>query len=168
MSFSKESVAICIFNKERDQVLLVKRRDVPVWVLPGGGIDEGESPQQAALRETHEETGYTVEITKKIAEYTPVNRLTFYTHLYECQILSGTAHTNDEICDIRFFSVDALPYYLPPPYPMWIHEALHYTALIKKPIEGVNYKTLLTFLFKHPVLVLRFLLSRIGLSINTK
>jgi len=32
-------------------VLLVKRKDVPIWVIPGGGIDEGEEPEGAALRE---------------------------------------------------------------------------------------------------------------------
>lgn len=29
----------------------------PAWQMPQGGIDEGESPRQAALRELHEEVG---------------------------------------------------------------------------------------------------------------
>lgn len=32
------------------------------WTLPGGGLDFGEHPQAAALRELHEETGYTGEL----------------------------------------------------------------------------------------------------------
>ena len=31
------------------------------WTLPGGGLEFGESPEQAAVREAREETGYEVE-----------------------------------------------------------------------------------------------------------
>ncbi|MEY9872580.1 methyltransferase (TIGR00027 family) [Streptacidiphilus sp. MAP12-33] len=35
----------------------------PHWVLPGGGLDEGEDPLAGALRETVEETGWTDVVT---------------------------------------------------------------------------------------------------------
>ena len=34
----------------------------PVWVLPGGGLDFGESPERAVVRELGEETGLTGEV----------------------------------------------------------------------------------------------------------
>ena len=37
------------------------------WTLPGGGIDPGESPSQAVLREIYEETGQDVQLTRIIA-----------------------------------------------------------------------------------------------------
>ncbi|MBZ5738302.1 NUDIX hydrolase [Nocardioides mangrovi] len=35
---------------------------VPTWTLPGGGVELDESPEQAAVREVREETGYDVEL----------------------------------------------------------------------------------------------------------
>ena len=43
------------------RVFVARRIDTPVeaWQMPQGGIDEGEAPRQAALRELAEETGVT-------------------------------------------------------------------------------------------------------------
>ncbi|MCF7806875.1 MAG: NUDIX hydrolase, partial [Simkaniaceae bacterium] len=105
MSYSNHSVASLIFNPDKTEILLIKRRDVPVWALPGGGIDQGESPEIAAIRETLEETGYHVDITRKTAEYSPINGLTRNTHVFECTIKKGLPTINDEIQDIRFFPI---------------------------------------------------------------
>lgn len=51
-----------------------------VWTFPKGGIDPGERPAMAALREVAEETGWRCRITSKLGDYkgsTGVN--TFYT-----------------------------------------------------------------------------------------
>ncbi len=44
---------------ERGQILLVKHRYNPGWRLPGGGVNRGEPPQKAVLRELSEEVGLT-------------------------------------------------------------------------------------------------------------
>ena len=43
----------------RNEVFVARRRDMPsaAWQMPQGGIDEGESPAQAARREMREEIG---------------------------------------------------------------------------------------------------------------
>ncbi len=46
-----------------DKVLLVHSRKYDKWVPPGGHIEEGETPDQTALREFLEETGIEVEHT---------------------------------------------------------------------------------------------------------
>lgn len=38
------------------------------FIFPGGGVDEGESSEQAAIRETMEELGVEVAIKQKVAE----------------------------------------------------------------------------------------------------
>jgi ADP-ribose pyrophosphatase YjhB (NUDIX family) len=35
---------------------------VPEWTLPGGGVEHGEDPYDAVIREAYEETGYHVEV----------------------------------------------------------------------------------------------------------
>ncbi|WP_456274423.1 NUDIX hydrolase [Bacillus sp. AK031] len=48
-----------------NHVLMVKqyvdRGDI-VWNFPGGGIEEGETPEDAVIREVQEETGYKIEM----------------------------------------------------------------------------------------------------------
>lgn len=43
--------------KVKDKFLFIRRKDPPVWEFPGGQIKFGESPEEAARRELHEETG---------------------------------------------------------------------------------------------------------------
>ncbi|MBA2609903.1 MAG: NUDIX domain-containing protein, partial [Actinobacteria bacterium] len=41
-------------------VILLKHKKLGIWVQPGGHIDEGETPAEAAVRESIEETGLPV------------------------------------------------------------------------------------------------------------
>ena len=168
MTQQQESVNGIVFSKDRQNILLIKRRDVPVWVLPGGGIEPGESPENAAVREVEEETGYQVKIFRKIGEYTPKCRLARFTYLYECTILSGKPTLSDESQGVQFFPLKALPP-LPPPYPDWISDTLaDHPQPVKKVITSVSYPALIKNLILHPILVLRFLLTKIGFVINDK
>jgi 8-oxo-dGTP diphosphatase len=51
-------------------MLLVRRCDTGDWELPGRHIDPGESASDAAVRETAEESGITVQITGLAGIYT--------------------------------------------------------------------------------------------------
>jgi 8-oxo-dGTP diphosphatase len=52
------------------KVALIERHraGLDYFVFPGGGVDEGESPEQAAVREAMEELGIDVLIKQKVAE----------------------------------------------------------------------------------------------------
>ncbi len=158
-----------LFDKSKKSVLLVQRRDLPVWVLPGGGLDPGESPEKGVVREVEEETGYKVRAVRQIAEYLPVNRLTQKTYFFECEVIGGSAAPNSEAKSVRYFSLTDLPPRLAPPFRGWIADAVsnHKEVLVKK-IEGVTYLILLKLLILHPVLVLRYLLTKLGIRFNDK
>ncbi len=161
------SIAGAIFSEDRTQVLLIQRRDIPVWVLPGGGIDPGESPEHAIVREILEETGFTVKIDRLVGDYSPINRLAKQTQLFECKVLGGCASANEESRNVQFFSLNQLPRLIPPPYREWIADALVQRAPVNKRLTGVNYFKFTWYLLSHPILVARFLLARLGFAINT-
>jgi 8-oxo-dGTP diphosphatase len=162
------SVVGIIFKEEQQQVLLIKRRDVPIWVLPGGGIEPSESPEEAICREMREETGFAVAIKRKVGEYTPINRLTRFTHFYECEILDGSPLTGTETKEIGFFPLRHLPKSFLIVHQEWMEDALkNEPYAIKKPISRVTYNGLIKYFFRHPFQIIRCVLSRLGLPINS-
>jgi 8-oxo-dGTP diphosphatase len=54
---------------EDDKVALIERHraGLDYYVFPGGGVDEGETPEQGAIREAMEELGVEVRIKQKVA-----------------------------------------------------------------------------------------------------
>ena len=55
---------------EDNQLALIERHRTGLhyFAFPGGGVDEGETPEQAAIREAEEELGIRVEIKQKVAD----------------------------------------------------------------------------------------------------
>lgn len=62
------SSGIVVFLKEKEFKFLVLHYAEGHWDLPKGHIEEGETEEQAALRETKEETGIAVDIEKGFRE----------------------------------------------------------------------------------------------------
>ena len=59
---------IILINDGKLALIERHRLDRHYFSFPGGGVDEGESPQEAAIRETEEELGLHVVIKQKAAE----------------------------------------------------------------------------------------------------
>jgi ADP-ribose pyrophosphatase YjhB (NUDIX family) len=101
---------------EKGAVLLVKEKEDGLWTLPGGWVDVGESPSEAAQREVKEETGYEVRAERLLALWDrdkhPHPPLPFHVYklYFECELLGGeplAASTETE--EVGFFPTDALP-----------------------------------------------------------
>ena len=66
-SLYRPNAGIIIFNRQ-GKLLWCKRKTGDGWQFPQGGIDDGESPEQAIIRETYEEVGLKHEKIKIIRE----------------------------------------------------------------------------------------------------
>jgi len=66
-----DAVVIVPFHKEKDKLVIIKEFRVPLgdyqYGFPAGLVDEGETIQQACIRELKEETGLNVTRIKKIS-----------------------------------------------------------------------------------------------------
>lgn len=79
---SRVSSATLVLENSVGQVLIVKANYKPYWTFPGGIIDAGETPKQAAIRETYEEVG--IEIKESKVEFVAVvNRKSDFADTYQ-------------------------------------------------------------------------------------
>jgi ADP-ribose pyrophosphatase YjhB (NUDIX family) len=111
-----------IFNQEK-QILLGHRRDIDWWNLPGGGMELGETVDEALCREVREETGLEVKVGRLVGVYSKPQKqevvLTFI-----CQVIDGTLQPTVETRENRYFAPDALPGNTLPKHRQRIEDAL--------------------------------------------
>jgi 8-oxo-dGTP pyrophosphatase MutT (NUDIX family) len=102
----------CVVINEKEEVLLVLREDFRIWALPGGGLEPDETWEQAAVRETREETGYQVEIRQYVGEYWRPQMPAGgdLRHVFLARVLDvPPSQRDDESVDVRWFPATALP-----------------------------------------------------------
>lgn len=99
------------------EVLLVRRRVKEgslSWQFPGGEVEQGEGPGQAAVREVQEETGLAVAEIKVLGERVHPNtgRLMVYV---ACRVVDGTATVvdDDELDSLAWSDHESLATYVP-------------------------------------------------------
>jgi len=93
------------------KILLTKREDFETWCLPSGGVEEGESLAQAAIRETKEETGVESELTRLVGIYSRlVNWSSGYIVLFAAKPIGGELKCQPgETIAVEWFAYDEIP-----------------------------------------------------------
>jgi 8-oxo-dGTP pyrophosphatase MutT (NUDIX family) len=107
-----------ILTDSQGQVLLGKRSDNQNWGIPGGSLEPGETLEDAARRETLEETGLEVGSMRLFDVFSGPQF--FYTYpngdqvhnvsvVYESSTYQGELRSSEEHLDWKLFAPGALP-----------------------------------------------------------
>lgn len=98
----RRATVIC---RHEEEILFVRKRNAK-WNLPGGRVEEGETPLQAAMREMAEETGLTFDQLSYVSEYKEDKVIHF---LFEAKrAIHQTPRASNEIEDCRWFTAKEL------------------------------------------------------------
>ena len=103
-----------IVRDEADRVLLVRHVEGDVWTTPGGMIEPYEAPADAAVRETWEETGLHVRLTRIVgvfggpgyaSAYANGDRIAWVSTTFAGVPIAGALRPDgQEIVEVRYWS----------------------------------------------------------------
>lgn len=100
--------AFAIIMDEKQRILFCHRTDYDLWNLPGGLVEENESPWNAVIREVKEETGFDVDISKFTGVYSKPDRNEIV-FSFKCNVIGGELTKSYESDDFKYFSFEEIP-----------------------------------------------------------
>ncbi len=112
--YPKANQASAVAILQGGEVLMVRRKHEPFqgqWTMPSGFLEYGESPEEAAVRETEEEIGVQVELTGLVdvlMERGDPRGLCLLV-VYTGRIMGGRLRAGDDAAEVRAFPLDQLP-----------------------------------------------------------
>ncbi|HEX5294919.1 MAG TPA: NUDIX domain-containing protein [Streptosporangiaceae bacterium] len=108
--------ACAVVVDDGGRILLGRRADTGTWSLPGGAIDPGEQPADAAVREVYEETGVRIAVERvggvalREITYPHGDVCQYLTVWFRCRAIGGRAVVNDEESSaVGWFGPEELP-----------------------------------------------------------
>lgn len=79
-----------------NRVLMIRTIDSNSWSIPSGGVEDGETVEEACIREVAEETGYEVKIVKELhTKKTIIKEYKVTTQYFLCEITGGDIQYKD-------------------------------------------------------------------------
>ena len=90
----KEAVQVVILNEDGEVLAVSRKHDHNDFGLVGGKVDKGESPFDAIIRETYEETGLVIYEGGLIPIF-QMHRNGYMGYTYLAKVYSGKIHTDE-------------------------------------------------------------------------
>ena len=87
-----------------NRYLLFKRRDSNLYALPGGHVEEGETPLDAVIREIYEELNITIPNVKLVGRYPYKNEVLNVYYYNNTEFDTSSIMLDDEHSDYRWFT----------------------------------------------------------------
>jgi 8-oxo-dGTP diphosphatase len=87
-----------------NRYLLFKRRDSNLYALPGGHVEEGETPLDAVIREIYEELNITIPNVKLVGRYPYKNEVLNVYYYNNTEFDTSSILLDDEHSDYRWFT----------------------------------------------------------------
>jgi 8-oxo-dGTP diphosphatase len=95
-----------VFIKKDNKIIMVQEKKPSaygLWNIPAGHVNENETIENAAIRETKEETGFDVKLIEKIGVFALSQ--THQIHIFKAEIIDGKINFDkDELLDAQWFS----------------------------------------------------------------
>ena len=108
--FYSNSSHVLIVDQKTKKILLTKRKDHALWVMPGGHVEKGESFISAANREVKEEVGIDLNnLTLKLILKSKDNKVQKRVYISKIDCTCLNLILSDEVVDTRWFNLDKLP-----------------------------------------------------------
>ena len=105
------ALAASVIVLKRDAVCLVRRERPPMaglWSFPGGRLEPGESPADAARRELAEETGLSVGPLLPLGDFDPTGEGTIRLNVFAARWQGGEPVAASDAADARFYPLQLL------------------------------------------------------------
>ena len=156
----KDGSHVVLFDNDNKKVFLVWRTDYPVWDVTGGGIEEGEDPKEAAIREAKEESNFEIEISDLLVQHCAVDELgntIKNKYLYKGHVINGEYKPEFEGNTGRWFHINKLPLSMSKSAREKIFNAIKYepNSGIKLKYEKNKLSENIHVLLLHPIFTIR-------------